>query len=99
MGSGRGGSASPPCRRTTAGRPGGTPAAAARAGPARLRGSDLARLSPGGRSVGPRHPEDVLAHERQHQVVVDRRGAVEPRLAELALDVVLLREAVAPVGV
>src|SRR5579864_4695954 len=50
-------------------------------------------------SIGPRHPEHVLADVGQHEVVVDRRDAIEPRLAELALDVELDGEAVAAVGI
>src|SRR5712671_3385682 len=49
-------------------------------------------------SVGARQPEHVPADERLHEVVVDRRRLVEPRLAELALDVVLGGEAEAAVG-
>ena len=44
-------------------------------------------------------PEHVLAEVGEHEVVRDRRDRVEPRLAELALDVVLLREAEAAVRV
>ena len=56
----------------------------------------LRRLSP---SVRARQAEHVLADVGEHQVVVDRRDLVQPRLAELALDVVLAGEAVAAVGV
>src|SRR5678815_1152021 len=49
--------------------------------------------------VGARHAEHVLAHVRGHEIVVDGRGPVEAGLAELALDVVLLGEAVAAVAV
>ena len=46
----------------------------------------------------PRHAQHVLADVGEDQVGRDRRDLVEPRLAELALDVVLRREAEAPVG-
>src|SRR2546425_12866817 len=50
-------------------------------------------------SVRARHAEDVLPDIGHDEVVVDRRRAVQARLAELALDVVLLGEAVAAVAV
>src|SRR5687767_15812116 len=50
-------------------------------------------------SVGLRQTEDVLRDVGEHEVVVDRRDLVQARLAELALDVVLGREAEATVGV
>src|SRR6266540_2556723 len=50
-------------------------------------------------SIRARHAEHVFPDVCHHQVVVDGRGLVEARLAELALDVVLLGEAVAAVGV
>src|SRR3954451_5416076 len=52
-----------------------------------------------GSLVGAWHTEDVLSDIRLHEVVGDRRDLVEPCLAELALDVVLVREAEAPVRV
>src|SRR5215470_11277961 len=61
----------------------------------RLASGPLSSLS----LVGARHAEDVLAHVRHDQVVVDGGRAVEAGLAELPLDVVLLREAVAAVAV
>src|SRR5262245_33050725 len=45
------------------------------------------------------HAEHVLTEEGEHEVVRDGRDAVEARLAELSLDVVLLRKAEAAVGV
>src|SRR6266849_2170698 len=50
-------------------------------------------------SVRPRHAEHVLPDIRHDEVVVDRGRAVEARLAELPLDVVFLREAVAAMAV
>src|SRR5437763_1232255 len=50
-------------------------------------------------SVRAWHTQHVLAHVGQHQVVVDRRHAVQPRLAEFALDVELDRKAVAAVRI
>src|SRR5687768_5609403 len=50
-------------------------------------------------SIRLRQTEDVLRDVGEHQVVVDRSDLVEARLAELALDVVLGREAEAAVGV
>src|SRR5262245_102149 len=51
-----------------------------------------------GGSIRPRHAENVLGEIGQDQVGGDRRGPVEPRLAELALDVEFLGEAEAAVG-
>jgi hypothetical protein len=50
-------------------------------------------------SVAAGHAEDVLADEVEHHVVVNRGGHVKACLAELALHVVLAREAVAAVCV
>src|SRR6266849_10432502 len=50
-------------------------------------------------SITPRHPQHVLADVSEHEVVVDRRRLVEPALAELPLDVVLLGVPVAAVTV
>src|SRR5207247_2595936 len=50
-------------------------------------------------SVRPRHAQDVLADVGEHEVVVDGRGLVEPALAELPLDVVLLGVAVPAVAI
>src|SRR5262249_58138496 len=41
-------------------------------------------------SIRPRQAENVLGEVGQDQVGRDRRGLIEPRLAELALDVELL---------
>src|SRR5262249_9301002 len=49
-------------------------------------------------SVGAGHAEHMLGDERQHQIGRDRRHLVEPRLAELALDVVFLGKAKAAMG-
>src|SRR6267378_7118309 len=49
-------------------------------------------------SVGARQAEHVLGEVAQHEVGRDRCDLVEPRLAELALGVVLLGEAEAAVG-
>src|ERR1700722_2524864 len=49
-------------------------------------------------SIRPRQAEDVLGQEAQDQVGRDRRHLVEPRFAELALDVVLLGKAEAAMG-
>src|SRR5204862_7158117 len=54
---------------------------------------------PRARSVRARHAEDVLADVSEHEVLADGRGLVEPRPAELALDVVLLGVAVPAVAV
>src|SRR3954470_17355298 len=51
------------------------------------------------RSVAAREAEDVLAEVGEDQVVRDGGDGVEARLAELALDVVLLGEPEAAVGV
>ncbi len=48
--------------------------------------------------VRTRQPEHVLGDVREHEVGGDRRDLIEARLAELALDVVLLREREAAVG-
>src|SRR5262245_66610550 len=62
-------------------------------------GSACWRASKSFMSVAPRHAQDVLADVGLDEVVGDRRDLVEPRLAELALDVVLLGEAEAAVRV
>src|SRR3954451_21447575 len=49
-------------------------------------------------SVRAGHAEHVLGDEGQYEVGRDRRHLVEPRLAEFALDVVLLGEAEAAMG-
>src|SRR5262249_48052017 len=49
-------------------------------------------------SIRPRQAEDVLGEVGQDQIGRDRRGLIEPRLAELALDVELLGKAEAAVG-
>src|SRR5262245_1712366 len=49
-------------------------------------------------SVRPRQAKNVLGEVGQDQVGRDRRGLIEPRLAELALDVELLGKAEAAVG-
>src|SRR5581483_294614 len=49
--------------------------------------------------VAARHAEHVLADVGEHQVVRDGRHGEQPRLAELALHVILGREAIAAVGV
>src|SRR4029077_18275961 len=49
-------------------------------------------------SVGARHAENVLRDVGKDEVVRDRRNRIEPCLAELALAVVLCREAEAPGG-
>src|SRR3546814_4714461 len=43
-------------------------------------------------SIRPRQPEHVLGEVGEDEVGRDRRDLIEPRLAELALDVVLLGE-------
>src|SRR5262245_53139383 len=50
-------------------------------------------------SVAAWHPQHVLAHVGEDEVVVDRRRLVEPALPELPLDVVFLGVAVAAVAV
>ena len=55
--------------------------------------------TPGTGSVAARHAEDVLADVGKDEVRGDRCDLVEPGLAELALDVVLLGEAEAAVRV
>src|SRR3954462_8239030 len=62
-------------------------------------GTCCRRASKSSMSVAPRHAQDVLAHVGLDEVVGDRGDLVEPGLAELALDVVLLGEAEAAVGV
>src|SRR6266571_6273299 len=52
----------------------------------------------GKHSVGARQAEHMLGEVAQHQVGRYRRDLVEPRLAEFALDVVLLGEAEPTVG-
>src|SRR4051794_1419057 len=52
-----------------------------------------------GASVGAGEAEDLGGDEARDQVVVDGRDLVQARLAELALDVVFVDEAVAAVGV
>src|SRR6185503_10210711 len=65
---------------------------------ARARTSAIA--SAGARpSIGPRHPEHVLADVREHEVVADRRDKQKTRLAELALHVVLACETVPAVRI
>src|SRR3546814_9285968 len=49
-------------------------------------------------SVAARHAEHVLGEEGEDEVGRDRRHLIEPRLAILALDVVLLGKAEAAVG-
>src|SRR3546814_19911625 len=49
-------------------------------------------------AVAARHAEHVLGEEGEDEVGRDRRHLIEPRLAILALDVVLLGEAEAAVG-
>src|SRR3984893_1995850 len=49
-------------------------------------------------SVGARHAEHGRGQERQDQVGRDRRDLVEPRFAELALDVVFFGEAEPAMG-
>src|SRR5438477_7039059 len=49
-------------------------------------------------SVGAGHAENVLGDVGQDQIGRDRRHLVEPRLAEFALDVILLGECEAAVG-
>src|SRR4051812_22851598 len=60
---------------------------------------DFAALHPGydSRSIRPWQSEHVLCEIRQKHVRRDRRYLVEPCLAELALDIELLREAEAAV--
>ena len=48
-------------------------------------------------SERPRQPEDVLGHIGQDEIGRDRRDLVEPRFAELALDIVVGGEAEAAV--
>src|SRR6266542_667477 len=53
-----------------------------------LRVTDGVALSwPSMSSIRPRHAEDMLPDIGQDEVVVHRRGLVQTRLAELALDV------------
>src|SRR5215472_9746422 len=54
--------------------------------------------APGHALVGAGHAEHMLGDERQHQIGRDRRDLVQPRLAELALDVKFLGEAEAAMG-
>src|SRR4029079_2832707 len=49
-------------------------------------------------SIRPRQAENVFGQIRQDQVGRDRRGLVKSRFSELALDVELLGEAEATVG-
>src|SRR5262249_3278326 len=49
-------------------------------------------------SIRPRQAENMLGEVGQDQIGRDRRGLIEPRLAELALDVELLGKAEAAVG-
>src|SRR5262249_55812090 len=49
-------------------------------------------------SIRPRQAEDVLGEVGQDQIGRDRRGLIEPRLAELSFDVELLGKTEATVG-
>src|SRR5258708_6862418 len=49
--------------------------------------------------IGFRHAEHILAKESQHQIVIDGRGHIEPRLAEFAFHVIFAREAIAAIRV
>src|SRR5258708_25083081 len=77
---------------------------AARSLPRGIRGARLLRMRLGfglmalPRSIRARQIEDVFRDEVQDHVGRDRRHHIEPRLTELALDVVLLGEAEATMG-
>src|SRR6266567_9188351 len=49
--------------------------------------------------IGFRHTEHILAEECQHQIVVDGRGHIEPRLAEFAFHIIFPRETIAAIRV
>src|SRR5262249_33465884 len=49
-------------------------------------------------SIRARHAEHMFGNERQNQVGRNRRDLVEPRLAELALDIIFLGKRKATMG-